>query len=87
MSLLMLKQNMLLSIIIGMTNHSHHPHLMTILSPMYTGLRKREMRQPTLPLEPALLRNKSLKTNQKLTWASIADLERLVPTQVTTTIG
>jgi len=67
----------------GIVNHSHHPHLMLIVSPMYTGSRKRKMRLPALLLEPALLCCKICQTYCELTWASIIDLEMLVSNQVT----
>jgi len=38
----------------GMTKHSHHHHLMVILSPTYTGSQKKTMRLLTLPLKSAL---------------------------------
>jgi len=45
---------MLLSIIMILTRQSNQPHLMAILSPMYTGSRKGKMIISTIPLEPAL---------------------------------
>jgi len=80
----------LLSITMGMRKHSHHHHvvhLTVILSPTYTGLQKRTMRLHTLQLKSTLHHYKTWKTNLKLTRASITDLEMLIPTQVTITIG
>ncbi len=51
MSLPTLQQNVLLSISMGMTKHSHHYHLTAILSPIYTGAQKRKLRLPTPPIQ------------------------------------
>jgi len=53
------QQYMLLSIPLGMTMHSFHPHLVAILSPIFTGSQKRKMRLPTLTTKSALLRYKT----------------------------
>jgi len=56
-SMPMLQQIMLLSITTGMMRHSYHPHLMAILSPMYTGLRKQMTTHSTTRASLATLRN------------------------------